>query len=269
MIGADVTHPPQTRGLLQPSIAVTVAGVDSDNVKFEPCVRLQEGRVEIIGDLENMMIEHIQAWESVNKSKPARIIFFRDGVSEGQYMQVTNQEVNAIRRAASKLGAGYNPKVTFVVCAKRHNMRFFPMSQSDADRTGNLNPGTVVDTMVTHPFAFDFYLQAHAGLQGTARPTHYVVIRDENNFTADKMQTLCNNLSYSYARATRAVSMVPVAYYADIIANQCRYLAFHDDDASETATTTSGAKQETRSFDPLQIAARFKNSASKRVAWYM
>lgn len=45
MIGADVTHPPQTRGLLQPSIAVTVAAVDADNVKFQPAIRLQEGRV--------------------------------------------------------------------------------------------------------------------------------------------------------------------------------------------------------------------------------
>lgn len=36
-----------------------------------------------------MMIEHIKAWEAINGSKPAKIIFFRDGVSEGQYMQVT------------------------------------------------------------------------------------------------------------------------------------------------------------------------------------
>lgn len=51
-------------------------------------------------------------------------------------------------------------------------MRFFAMDDKDRDRTGNLNPGFVVDQKVTHPFAFDFYLQAHAGLQGTARPTH-------------------------------------------------------------------------------------------------
>ena len=53
-------------------------------------------------------------------------------------------------------------------------MRFFanPNDQNSIDRTGNLKAGTVVDSGVTHPRAFDFYLQAHAGLQGTARPTH-------------------------------------------------------------------------------------------------
>lgn len=119
MVGADVTHPPQTRGLLQPSIAVTVAGIDADNVRFEPTIRLQEGRQEIIGDLENMIIGHIKAWEALNKAKPAKIIFFRDGVSEGQYMQVMALEVEAIRSAANKIGGGYKPKVTFVVCGKR------------------------------------------------------------------------------------------------------------------------------------------------------
>lgn len=39
-------------------------------------------------------------------------------------------------------------------------------------KNGNLPPGTVVDKEVTHPFVNDFYLQAHHGLQGTARPTH-------------------------------------------------------------------------------------------------
>lgn len=47
MIGADVTHPPQIRSgeALQPSIAVTVAAIDGTNVRFEPGIRLQEGRV--------------------------------------------------------------------------------------------------------------------------------------------------------------------------------------------------------------------------------
>ena len=34
--------------------------------------------------------------------------------------------------------------------------------------------------------------------QGTSRPAHYHVLWDENNFTADEMQTLTNNLCYTY-----------------------------------------------------------------------
>lgn len=45
--------------------------------------------------------------------------------------------------------------------------RFFANDLRDTDRSGNLPAGTVVDRTVTHPFAFDFYLQAHAGLVGT------------------------------------------------------------------------------------------------------
>ena len=31
------------------------------------------------------------------------------------------------------------------------------------------NAGTVVDGAITHPFEFDFYLNSHAGIQGTSR----------------------------------------------------------------------------------------------------
>jgi eukaryotic translation initiation factor 2C len=45
MMGADVGHPPAKGGPIQPSIAVTVAATSGDNVRFLPCMRLQEGRV--------------------------------------------------------------------------------------------------------------------------------------------------------------------------------------------------------------------------------
>ena len=70
---------------------------------------------------------------------------------------------------------------------------------------------------------FDFYLQAHAGLQGTVKPTHYVVIYDESSLTADMVQQGVHAASYLYARATKAVSLVPPAYYADIVCEQARF----------------------------------------------
>lgn len=45
IVGADVTHPPPTRGLIQPSIAASVAGMNSSNNRYESNIRLQEGRL--------------------------------------------------------------------------------------------------------------------------------------------------------------------------------------------------------------------------------
>jgi hypothetical protein len=63
---------------------------------------------------------------------------------------------------------------------------------------------------------------AHGGLQGTTRPTHYYVVHDEIKFKADELQGLTNSVSYMFARATKAVSLVSPAYYADLACERGR-----------------------------------------------
>lgn len=123
-----------------------------------------------------------------------RILVYRDGLSEGQFQEALDVEVEAIRNACATLESTYRPKITFVVCQKRHHTRFFPSVSSGADRSGNLSAGFCVDTEVTHPTEFDFYILSHAGLQGTSRPTHYRVLVDENELGADELQGLTYNL---------------------------------------------------------------------------
>lgn len=117
----------------------------------------------------------------------------------------------------------YKPTLSIIICGKRHHARFLPTSQQSADRNGNTQPGTVQDKGITSIFDFDFYLQAHAGLQGTVRPTHYIVLYDENNLGADEVQQGIHMASYAYARATKAVSLMPAAYYADVVCEMARY----------------------------------------------
>jgi len=78
------------------------------------------------------------------------------------------------------------------------------------------------NNLVTASYDFDFYLQAHEGLQGHVRPTHYIVIYDESNLSADEVQQGTHTASYLYARATKAVSLVPLAYYADLACERAR-----------------------------------------------
>eukprot|EP00267_Zea_mays_P046129 XP_020398475.1 protein argonaute MEL1 [Zea mays] len=108
--------------------------------------------------------------------------------------------MDAIRKACASLEEGYLPPVTFVVVQKRHHTRLFPEvhgRRDMTDKSGNILLGTVVDQKICHPTEFDFYLCSHAGIQGTSRPTHYHVLYDENELTADALQSLTNNLCYT------------------------------------------------------------------------
>ncbi|KAL3579627.1 hypothetical protein D5086_017462 [Populus alba] len=262
VFGADVTHP-QAGEDAGPSIAAVVASMDWPEVtKYRGLVSAQAHREEIIEDLYKnyqnpkgglvhggMIRELLLAFYRSTGQKPFRIIFYRDGVSEGQFSQVLLHEMQAIRQACGSLEDGYGPPVTFVVVQKRHHTRFFPADHSRRDQTdksGNILPGTVVDTTICHPTEFDFYLNSHAGIQGTSRPTHYHVLFDENNFSSDGLQTLTNNLCYTYARCTRSVSIVPPAYYAHLAAFRARYYI-------EGETSDAGSSGGTAEFRPLPV----------------
>ncbi len=216
-----MTHP--APGEDKPSICAVVGSLDAQCVSFAGLLTAQSARVEVISRLEEMVMELLKAFYTRTKFKPTRILFYRDGVGEGQFAQVRDQEVLSIRRACARLEAGYQPTITFVVVQKRHHARFFPQAAKDADRSGNVRPGTVVEREITTPSHFDFYLLSHAGLQGTSRPTHYQVLVDENRFTADGLQELTYRMCYTYARATRSVSVCPPAYYAHLLAFRARF----------------------------------------------
>ncbi|KAL7115914.1 hypothetical protein ACP275_04G210700 [Erythranthe tilingii] len=247
IFGADVTHP-QPGDESSPSIAAVVASMDWPEVtKYRGLVSAQCHREEIIQDLyinkdSGMIREHLVAFYQNTKLKPSRLIFYRDGVSEGQFNQVLLYEVDAIRKACNELQTDYQPRITFVVVQKRHHTRLFPAdhrSRNTTDKSGNILPGTVVDTTICHPNQLSFYLCSHAGIQGTSHPAHYHVLFDENKFSADSMQMLTYSLCYTYARCTRSVSIVPPAYYAHLAAFRARYY-IKGGDLSDNGSAAAG-----------------------------
>ncbi|KAG0012884.1 Eukaryotic translation initiation factor 2C, partial [Entomortierella chlamydospora] len=240
LLGADVSHPAPGDDR-KPSIASLVGSMDARAARYAATVRVQAARTENIADLGGMVVELLKTFYQTCGQKPERILFYRDGVSEGQFAEVLRSEVESVRDACKSLDINYKPTITFVVVQKRHHARFFPMRREEGDRVGNCVPGTVVDTNITHPFEFDFYLQSHAGLQGTSRPTHYHVLYDENKFTADLLQDFTYKLCHLYARCTRTVSMVPPAYYAHLVASRARFHSKSERWSDSGSTEQSGS----------------------------
>ncbi|KAJ4785439.1 Argonaute family protein [Rhynchospora pubera] len=264
IFGADVTHPPPGEDT-NPSIAAVVASLDWPEIAtYAGTFRPQAHRQEIISQLGEMVKEHLRSFRKKTNLEPQQIIFYRDGVSEGQFQQVLQHEITAIKTACKQLSDSYSPTITFIVVQKRHHTRLFPTDNRFADRSGNVLPGTVVDTKICHPTEFDFYLCSHAGIQGTSRPAHYHVLCDDNGFNVDELQQLTYNLCYTYARCTRSVSIVPPAYYAHQIAFRARsYL----DSGSDSGSFAPGSARSGEASSTVKQLPALKDNV-KKVMFY-
>uniref|UniRef100_A0A8C9YJZ4 Argonaute RISC component 1 n=1 Tax=Sander lucioperca TaxID=283035 RepID=A0A8C9YJZ4_SANLU len=250
-LGADVTHPPAGDGK-KPSITAVVGSMDAHPSRYCATVRVQRPRQEIIEDLSYMVRELLIQFYKSTRFKPTRIIFYRDGVPEGQLPQILHYELLAIRDACIKLEKDYQPGITYIVVQKRHHTRLFCADKSERiGKSGNIPAGTTVDTSITHPFEFDFYLCSHAGIQGTSRPSHYYVLWDDNRFTADELQILTYQLCHTYVRCTRSVSIPAPAYYARLVAFRARYHLVDKEHDSGEGSHVSG---QSNGRDPQALA---------------
>ncbi|KAM7473009.1 hypothetical protein LguiA_011192 [Lonicera macranthoides] len=244
IIGMDVSHGSPGRSDI-PSIAAVVSSRQWPLIsKYRACVRTQSPKVEMIDSLykkvsdaedEGMFRELlVDFYTSSGQRKPDNIIIFRDGVSESQFNQVLNIELDQIIESCKFLDETWSPKFTVIVAQKNHHTKFFQSNSPD-----NVPPGTVIDNRICHPKTNDFYLCAHAGMIGTTRPTHYHVLYDELGFSADDLQELVHSLSYVYQRSTTAISVVAPICYAHLAASQVsQFVKF--DELSETSSSHGG-----------------------------
>ena len=178
VVGYDVTHPTNlpagTNKDGLPSVVGLVASVDKDLAQWPAVAWNNPGGVEVLGDeLIEKFGSRLQLWQNRNKALPENVVIFRDGVSEGQFKIVLEQELPYIREACRRRypsGPVRKPRITLVVSVKRHQTRFYPTDPDHIHRRSKSpKEGTVVDRGVTNARYWDFFLQAHASLQGNYR----------------------------------------------------------------------------------------------------
>lgn len=91
-VGGDVTHPsPDQRDI--PSVVGVAASYDKVGFRYQCAWRIQDPKQEMIIDLENILAEQLLFYKKTNGNLPAKIMYYRDGVSEGQFPQVSLQKL--------------------------------------------------------------------------------------------------------------------------------------------------------------------------------
>uniref|UniRef100_A0A8C5LYC6 Piwi-like protein 1 n=1 Tax=Leptobrachium leishanense TaxID=445787 RepID=A0A8C5LYC6_9ANUR len=177
------------------SIAAFVASMNKGLTSwFSRCV-VQDQRQEIVDGLLVCMLAALQAYRSYQQVLPKKILIYRDGVGDGQLKTIVNYEIKQFTDCIRSVEPNYNPKLVVVVVKKRINARFFGCGSG---RLYNPLPGTIIDTEVTRPEWYDFFLISQSVRQGTVSPTHYNVIYDTLGMPPDYLQRFTYKLCHLY-----------------------------------------------------------------------
>lgn len=195
-IGYDVCHDTRDKSR---SFGALVATVDLKNQtnsheKFFSCVNAHRDGQELSNFLSMGVIAALKQYQAVHGKLPARIMFYRDGVGEGQTNYVYQHELAHLLSSLRQF-LGCEPKLGFVIVSKRINTKFFLEGPNGAQ---NVPAGTVVDDVVTLPERFDFFLVSQHVNQSTATPTNYNVIYDTFGLPPDLLQLMTYKMCHLY-----------------------------------------------------------------------
>uniref|UniRef100_A0A8C1WWW8 Piwi-like RNA-mediated gene silencing 1 n=1 Tax=Cyprinus carpio TaxID=7962 RepID=A0A8C1WWW8_CYPCA len=194
------------------SIGALVASLNQGMSRwFSKCVLQNRGQ-EIIDALKGSLQG---AYLKYNNCLPSRIIVFRDGVGDGMLQSVVDYEVPQIMQSIKTMGQDYEPKLSVVVVKKRISSRFFARIDG---KIANPPPGTVIDTEVTRPEWYDFFIVSQAVRFGCVAPTHYNVVFDSSGLKPDHMQRLTYKLCHMYYNWQGIVRVPAPCQYAHKLA---------------------------------------------------
>ena len=73
--------------------------------------------------------------------------------------------------------------------------------------------GTLVDTRITHPEKYDFFLNSADSKQGTCSATHYTVLYDDTKLTAAQIYKVTYYLSFLSFNTTHSIKLPAPLYF--------------------------------------------------------
>jgi aubergine-like protein len=146
-VGFDVSHDAKSKAQ---SFGAFVASMDlRESVKYYSAVSKHQNGEELAGNIAVHMQQALIVYKQQHGMLPERIIFYRDGVGEGQIEYVHTYELQKILQVIKANYQLETPKFAFVIVSKRINTRFF--EEKSGNRYENPVSGTVVDNTVTLP----------------------------------------------------------------------------------------------------------------------
>lgn len=210
-VGFDVCHDTKNRTV---SYGALVATMDMrESVKYFSTISIHKNSEELTNHLSLDMTKALHEYEAEHGCLPEKILFYRDGVGDGQIHYVAQHELEHLMKILQQQYRQHSKelKLCFIIVNKRLNTRIFKQDKNPV-------PGTVVDNIITMPERYDFYLVSQSVRQGTVSPTLYNVIYDNWDLPADKLQILTYKMCHLYYNWSGTTRVPAVCQYAHKLA---------------------------------------------------
>lgn len=212
VVGIDVWHDSDKRA---GSVAGMVFSMNQTFSRWQSRAFRQIAHTELVDSLNKTFVEALEKYQQENGKLPDKVIVYRDGVGDGRLDYCKLHEVGQIKSAFQSFD-DYSPCLTVIIVSKRINTRFMTFNQT-GDYTNPL-PGTVVDHTIVKRDYFNFFLVSQKAGQGTVAPTHFLVIHNESDMTADHVQIFSYKLTHMYYNWPGTVRVPAPCLYADKLA---------------------------------------------------
>lgn len=212
VVGIDCYHDSAKKGR---SIGGFIASMNQTLTRYYSRAVFQHSMQELMDGLKMCMAAALKKYHEINGALPTRIVIYRDGVGDGQLSAVFEHEIPQLIECFKTAGTDYNPGCAVIVVKKRINSRFF---DATGQNLANPPPGTVIDSAVTRPEWYDFFLVSQSVRQGTVTPTHYNIVWDSTGLKVDHFQRLTYKLCHLYYNWPGTIRVPAPCQYAHKLA---------------------------------------------------
>ena len=153
------------------------------------------------------------------------IIIYRDGANDEMLHFLINNELqmilNSINKIKNKLGLKQNnqnvfseSKLCWIIVNKKSDIKMFLESEDNCDKyIRNIPIGTIIDKEITDNYYYDFYLNSTFTVQGTNTATHYIVLYDDSDLTANQIYKLTYYLTFLSINHIKSIRIPAPLYF--------------------------------------------------------
>ena len=165
----------------------------------------------------------------IKKNKNCKnIIIYRSGANEQMMNFLINNELQLILNSIDKVKKELSlkgsqekknifseSKLCWIIVNKQCDIKMFLELEDDYNYIDNIPIGTIIDNEITSENYYDFYLNSTFTNQGTNSATHYTVLYDDTDLTANQIYKLTYYLTFLSFNNIKSIKIPAPLYFVE------------------------------------------------------